>query len=167
MSGSEPPAWDETALYSVGDRVAYNGATWEATVQSRNAVPEVGSTYWTQVNDDSGSGGGGSEPANPNSWSAGKLYQRGETTHYNGSVWKAALRSRAAEPSEDSPYWVKQSIGRDESGTINVGDDRSTELAEQIVALDDQIPADHSFDDPALNRLRLRIRRLEAEVLDD
>ena len=165
MSGSEPPAWDETALYEVGDRVTYDGSTWEATVASRNAVPEVGSTYWSQVND--GGGGGDAPSQNPNSWSAGELYERGETAQYEGAVWKAALRSRAAEPSEDSPYWVKQSIGRDDSGAINVGDDRSIELAEQIVALDDQIPADHSFDDPALNRLRLRIRRLEAEVLDE
>ena len=164
MSASDPPAWDETTLYEVGDRVTYESETWEATVASRNATPEVGSTFWAKVND---AGSGDAPSQNPNTWSAGELYQRGDTTQYEGAVWKAALRSRAAEPSEDSPYWVKQSIGRDDSGTINVGDNRSTELAEQIVALDEQIPADHSFDDPALNRLRLRIRRLEAEVLDE
>ena len=162
MSASEPQPWDETVLYEVGDRVTYNDSTWEATVSSRTATPEVGSTFWTKV--DTGSGDDGN--SNPNTWSSGKLYRRGETVLYNGSVWKASLRSRAAEPTADSPFWIEQSVGRDPSGNINVGEDRTVQLANEIADLDDQIPDGHSFDDPALNRLRLRIRRLEAELLD-
>ncbi|WP_436934248.1 PKD domain-containing protein [Halovenus marina] len=42
--------WDPMSLYQVGDRVTYDGSTWEATLASLNAEPGPNSAYWTEVN---------------------------------------------------------------------------------------------------------------------
>jgi serine protease len=43
-------ASDPGGDYQVGDRVSYDGSTWEATLASLNAEPGPNSAYWTEVN---------------------------------------------------------------------------------------------------------------------
>jgi serine protease len=43
-------ASDPGGDYQVGDRVTYDGSTWEATLASLNAEPGPNSAYWTEVN---------------------------------------------------------------------------------------------------------------------
>lgn len=45
----DAPQWDPMSLYQVGDRVTYDGSTWEAMLSSLNAEPGPDSAYWTAV----------------------------------------------------------------------------------------------------------------------
>ena len=157
MSASDPPQWDAETLYAAGDRVVYNGQTWEADIQSRNAEPSSSSTYWSVVDS-----GGGSDTGNggPPTWDNATLYTVGDVVLFEGQTYRAAINSRNAEPSLSSPYWTRPSASRSESGTIEVSDATQT-LAEEIGALNSEIPDDHNFSDPALQQLKLRVELLE------
>ena len=157
MSASNPTAWDAETLYSVGDRVTHDEDIWEATLQSRNAEPNESSTYWTLVDS-----GNGSE--NNSTWNQSTLYEVGDTIRHNGSTWRAVIASRNAEPNQGSPYWSQKSASRDESGNIVVRGDESKDLAEQIESLNADIPDNHTFNDAALEQLKLRVRLLEQQL---
>lgn len=166
MSASEPPAWENDVLYDVGDRVTHDGATWEATIQNQTAEPSSGSTFWTEV-DTSGGSGGGSGSGSPPTWANAALYQVGDRVTYNGSVWEAAIVSRNAEPTADSPYWKQSSAQRGESGEIVVADATPDSLDERIESLRSNLPDDVDYNDNAIALLDLRIQRLEDAVLDE
>lgn len=160
---SDPPAWENDVLYDVGDRVTHNGSTWEATIQNQTAEPAPGSTFWTEVDTSGGSGG----DTGPPTWANAELYQVGDQVRHDGSVWRAVIVSRNAEPTESSPYWTKPGAQRGAGGEIVVEDATPDSIDDRIESLRSGLPDNVDYNDDAIALLDLRIQRLEAELLDE
>ncbi|MEW6991084.1 trypsin-like serine protease [Colwelliaceae bacterium 6441] len=50
-------AWNASTLYSIGERVSYNGTDYEATWWSQGATPTIYTNVWKSLGDNGGDGG--------------------------------------------------------------------------------------------------------------
>lgn len=98
------PAWDASAVYLAGNKVTYNGATYEAKWWTQGDTPGS-SSVWQLLGSDPGGGDGSGAPAD--AWSANKVYLGGDIVTYEGSTYKAKWWTQGEKPGTSS-VWVKQ-----------------------------------------------------------
>ena len=99
-----PGAWDEATVYTDGDRVTYDGRTFEAQWWTQGEVPGA-SPYgaWSEVGSFAPCQG-----TTAQEWTASWVYTGGETVVHDGASWKAQWWSRNQEPGAGATGpWVK------------------------------------------------------------
>lgn len=84
------PAWESTVVYTGGDVVTYDGATWQAQWWTQGQAP--GATPWgpwMQLGDQTQCG---------QEWTASAVYTSGDTVVHEGRTYEAQWWTRAQEP---------------------------------------------------------------------
>ena len=94
-----------TDCYQIGDKVTYNGKTWECTVANNVWAPGVGN-FWKEISSESGS----EEPVEeyPN-WNrptgAHDSYNTGDKVTYNGKHYESTMDGNTWSPDEYPAGW--------------------------------------------------------------
>jgi chitodextrinase len=88
------PAWDATATYDTGDRVAHDGAVWAAQWWTRGETPGASTRgAWAEV----GAYAQCAVGATPR-WTDSWVYTGGETVAHDGKLWTARWWTRDQQP---------------------------------------------------------------------
>ncbi|MBK2107021.1 glycosyl hydrolase family 18 protein [Francisella philomiragia] len=93
-NSSASGTWDATKVYNKGDKVTYNGVSYEAQ-------------WWTQGNKPSDGGAWKKPVVAGGAWESGIAYSGGQTVTYQGSTYKAKWWTQGDTPSNSS-VWEKQ-----------------------------------------------------------
>ncbi|MEY8714291.1 glycosyl hydrolase family 18 protein [Francisella philomiragia] len=93
-NSSASGTWDATKVYNKGDKVTYNGVSYEAQ-------------WWTQGNKPSDGGAWKKPFVSGEAWNQGQAYSGGQVVTYQGSTYKAKWWTQGDTPSNSS-VWEKQ-----------------------------------------------------------
>ncbi|WP_018256798.1 cellulase family glycosylhydrolase [Halomicrobium katesii] len=100
------PEWDDSATYTGGDRVRYDGTLWTAEWWTKGTEPSTSASVWTTVGSCGGSDdgtpddgtSGGPDCTAVASWDASVTYQSGTQAVHDGSLWEASWWTSGDEP---------------------------------------------------------------------
>ncbi|URN93908.1 MAG: lytic polysaccharide monooxygenase [Candidatus Pristimantibacillus lignocellulolyticus] len=104
-NGGTNPEWSSTAVYLVGAKVQYNGATYQAKWWTQNETPGQ-SAVWQLVSESSGGESGGGEGSQLPEWVSTKVYVGGDKVQYNGVSYEAKWWTQNENPS-NAAVWKK------------------------------------------------------------
>ena len=90
-----PAAWSSTTVYNTGDKVSYNGKTFQALWYTKGETPgSKANGAWSEYATDT---------AGNKLWTATGVFNAGDVVLYNGIKWVAQWYSRGEVPGS-SPY---------------------------------------------------------------
>jgi predicted chitinase len=106
-------AYNNSAVYTGGARVSYNGRNWTAKWWTQYEAPSTGgSGVWTD-NGTCGGGGGGGGGDNctfPN-WAQGTWYPTGSIVRFNGNLYIAEHENPGYDPTISTWFWDPYTCG--------------------------------------------------------
>ncbi|MDA4893466.1 endonuclease/exonuclease/phosphatase family protein [Streptomyces sp. MS2A] len=92
------PEWDRSAVYTAGDEVSFDGATWRATWWTRAQIPGDPNGPWQEIAVQGGIA----------RWTPSRIFQSGETAVHEGQVYVAAWWTRNQVPGQAWGPWRPQ-----------------------------------------------------------
>jgi predicted extracellular nuclease len=98
------PAWSSSTVYSTGDTVTYQGATWQALWWTQNQQPGDPNGPWEQM----ATAADGTEL-----WTPSRVFNGGETVEYQGATYLAQWYTRNQTPGDPNGPWEQMASAAD------------------------------------------------------
>jgi chitodextrinase len=98
------PAWNPATVYTTGDQVTFEGATYVAQWWTQNQEPGNPTGSWMELGTYAPAAGD-----DVRTWTPSWTYTGGETVVHDGEIWRAKWWTRNQEPG--NPYGPWQNLG--------------------------------------------------------
>ncbi|MGI5243957.1 ExeM/NucH family extracellular endonuclease [Dactylosporangium sp. CA-139066] len=90
------PAWSKSTVYNAGDKVSYNGSTWQALWWTQNQAPGDPYGPWQQIV---------TSPDGTAVWTASRVFTTGDVVVYQGKKYVAKWWTRNQAPGDPYGPW--------------------------------------------------------------
>jgi len=90
------PAWSPRKIYTLGDMVTYNGATWQALWWTLGQAPGDPYGPWQEI---------ATAPDGTAIWTPSRVFTRGDTVLYQGKKYIAQWWTRNQPPGQPHGPW--------------------------------------------------------------
>jgi predicted extracellular nuclease len=91
-----PPAWNPSTVYTGGELVSFQGATWKALWWTQNQTPGDPNGPWAQI---------ATAPDGTAVWTASRIFTSGDVVLYQGHTYKAKWWTRNQAPGDPNGPW--------------------------------------------------------------